>query len=100
MPSAIRAATEREVGAALEQTIEDRLREVAIMHHIAKRRQRFVRREQNRPPLQVPFIDHAIEDIGGVGGVREIPEFVDDEDVRGERWGGTANRTALGGGAG
>ena len=81
MPGAIGATTQREMGTPLEQAIQDRFREVAIMHHPTQGRQRFVRREQNRPPLQVPFVNHSIQHIGGIRGVREIPELVDDEDV-------------------
>ena len=46
--SAIRAPTQREMHTALE----NRFRKLAIMHHVAQRRQRFVRGEQNRPPVQ------------------------------------------------
>jgi len=52
------------------------------MHDVAQGRQGFVRREQHRPALQVPFIDDPVEHIRGVDGVREIAQLVDDEHMR------------------
>lgn len=77
MTGAVRAAAQREVDAPLEQAIEDRLREVAIMQHITERRQRLVGREEHRPPLEVSLVDHAIEHVRGIGGMREIAQLVD-----------------------
>lgn len=81
MSGAVRAAAQREMHAPLEQAIQNRLRQIAIMHHVAQGRQRFVRGEQDRPALEVAFVDDAIEDIRRIGGVREIPQLVDDQDM-------------------
>ena len=71
--------------APLEQAIQDRLGQVAIMEHIAKRRQRLIRRQQHRTVFEVALVDHAIEYIRRVGGVREVAQLVDDQDVRMEK---------------
>lgn len=68
--------------AALEQAIQDRLGEGAIMQYVAEGRQRFVRRQEHGLLGEVAFIDDAIEHVRGVGRVREVPEFIDHEHVR------------------
>ena len=82
MTGPVRAAAQREVHAPLEEAIQDRLGEVAIMHYLAQGRQRFVRRQQNRPTLEIPFVDDAIEHVRRVGSVREIAQLVDNQNVR------------------
>lgn len=68
--------------ASLEESIQDGLGQVAIMHDITQCRQRFVGREQNGPATQIAFIDDSIEHVRRVGRMGEISKLVDDQDVR------------------
>ena len=67
MPGTIGAPAHLEVGASLEQPIQDRLGEVAIMQHLPPRRQRLVRGHEHRLPAQIPLVDHAIEHVRRIG---------------------------------
>ena len=49
------------MSAPLEQAIQNRLREVAIMHHFPECRQWFVGGDEDWSTLQIPFVDDAIE---------------------------------------
>ena len=81
MAGPVRAAAQGEMHTAFEQPIQDGLGQVAIMHHIAQGRHRFVCRQQDRAVSEIAFVDDAIDDVGPVGRMREVAEFVDDEVV-------------------
>lgn len=82
MLGAHRRAIQGEQSAALEDAIEDGLCEVVVVEHVAPGGQRLVGREDHRPLLPVPIVDDVEEHVGGVGPVREVAHFVDDEDAR------------------
>jgi hypothetical protein len=78
---AVGGATQFEETAALEDAVQDRLGEIGIVQDPAPRGERFVRREKHRAMMQVAFVDDVEEDVGGVGPVGEIADFVDDQHV-------------------
>ena len=67
--------------AALEEAVEDRIREVRIMEHVSERGQGLVGADEDGTTSQVALVDDEIEHVGRVVGVRELAELVDDQDV-------------------
>lgn len=51
------------------------------MQHLAPVAQRFVGGEHHRTPSAMPVVDDVEQQVGGVGAVREIADFIHDEDV-------------------
>ena len=86
-----RRTIEREEPTALEDAVDNRVREVFIMQHAAPLVQRFIRGEDHRALLPMPIVDDMKEHVRGVGAAREIADFIDDENagmgVRRERCG-------------
>ena len=74
---AVGAAAHREVGAPVQEAIEDRLGEVSIMQHFAQGRQRFL--EQPRAVGEIAFVDDAVEHVRRVGRGGQVAELVNDE---------------------
>ena len=56
--------------------------EVFVVEHAAPRLERLVGGEDHGPMAAMPLVDDVKEHVGRVGAVREIADFVDDED----RW--------------
>ncbi len=79
---AVGATAHREVGASLQEPIENRFSQISIMQHLAQRRQRLVRREEHRAVREVALVDDAVEHIRRVGRVREVAELIDHKHVR------------------
>lgn len=52
--------------AALEHAIDDGLREILIVQHMASGLQRFIRREDHRPVPTMPLVDDMEEHVGAV----------------------------------
>jgi len=74
---AVGGATQFEETAALEDAVQDRLGQIGIVQDPAPRGEGFVRREKHRAVVQVAFVDDVEEDVGEVGPVGEIADFVD-----------------------
>jgi hypothetical protein len=68
----VRATAQREVRAPLEEAIDNRLRQVAIMQDLAQRRQRLVRGQQHRVLVTIPLVDDAVENGRRIRGVRQV----------------------------
>src|SRR4028119_2253742 len=62
------AAAEHEVGAALQEPVQDGLSEVSIMEHLTQGRQGLVGGDQDGAAAQVAQADDAEEHVGGIGG--------------------------------
>lgn len=86
-----RRTIQREEATALEDAIDNGVREVFIMQHASPLVQRFIRGEDHCPLLAMPIVDDVKEHVGRVRPVREVPDLVDDQDrgmrVRRERGG-------------
>ena len=76
-----RRSIEREQPAALEDAIEDGLRQVLIVQHTSPGGERFVRREDHGALLPMPVVDDVEEHVCGIGAVGEVAHFVADEDT-------------------
>ena len=81
MASPIGAPAQFDVPAAFEHTIEDRLGQIRVVQYAAPRRQGLVGGEDHGPVVQVPIVDDLEEDVGGIGPIAEVADFIDDEDV-------------------
>ena len=86
-----RRTIQREEATALEDAIDNRVREVFIVQHASPLVQRFIRGEDHRALLAMPIVDDVEEHVGRVGAVGEISDLIDDQDrgmrVRRERRG-------------
>src|SRR5277367_4928027 len=80
-----RAPNELDVPPILQDSVEQRLGEILIMEDIAPSPQRLVGGEESRSALNVPGIDDGVQDIGSIGGMREIAKLIDDEHLRGDK---------------
>jgi hypothetical protein len=80
--AADRGAIELDDPTALQDAVDDGVAEVIVVQHATPLIHRLVRREEHRPPLQVPLVDHVEEHVRGVVAVGEVAHLVDDEDVR------------------
>jgi hypothetical protein len=76
---------------ALENPIDDRVRQVFVVQHASPPCERFVRREDHRPLLAMSIVHHVEEHVGGIGAVREIADLIDHQygrmDIARERLG-------------
>jgi hypothetical protein len=70
------------VAPALEDAIDDGVREVIVVEHGAPSSRAFVRREDHRAPADVALVDDVEEDVRGIVAVGQVADLVDDEDVR------------------
>ena len=82
MRSSDRGAIERQETTTLEDAIDNRVRQVVIVKDAAPRVERLVRSEDHRALLAVPIVDDMKEHVSRVGTIREIADFVHDEDAR------------------
>ena len=87
MESADGWTVELEVPAALEDAIEDGLSEIFVVEDAAPGFERLVGRKEHGAFPTVAVVDDVEENVGGIGAVGEVADFVDDEDV-GMRVGG------------
>jgi hypothetical protein len=71
-----RRTIQREEAIALQDAVDDRVREVFVMQHAPPLVQRFIRGEDHRALLPMPIVDDVKEHIGGVGAAREVADFV------------------------
>jgi len=78
---AIGTAAELDESTALEDSVNDGFGEVVVVEDSAPVVERLVGGEDDRPPTQVAMVDDLEEDVGGVGAVGEVADFVDDEDM-------------------
>ncbi len=70
---------EREDSAALEDPIDDGMRQVLVVQDMAPGRHGLVRREDHRALLPMSIVDDMEEHVGGIRAVREVAHFVDDQ---------------------
>ncbi len=82
MLGAHRGAVQREDPAALEDTVDDRQREVVVMQHVSPGGDGFVGGKYHRTASLVAVVDDMEEHVRGVGAVGEIAYFIDDEQAR------------------
>ena len=69
--------------AVLKHAVDDGLSEVMVVQDVTPRGQRrLVGSEQHRAATLVAFVDDVEQDVGGVGSVGEISDFVYDQNVR------------------
>ncbi|GAC1455772.1 MAG: hypothetical protein PVSMB1_05340 [Gemmatimonadaceae bacterium] len=76
-----RGPVECEDSAALENAVDDRLRQVLIMQHAPPSRERLIRGEDHGALSPMAIVDHVEEHVRGVRAVREVAHFVDDQDA-------------------
>ena len=69
----------RDDAVALEAAVKDRLGQVVVVQRRAPVLERLVGGEQQRTPLEAAGVDDVEEDIGGIGAVAELAEFVHEE---------------------
>jgi hypothetical protein len=69
------------MGATLQELVQNGLRKICIMQHLAESGQRLVGSHDHGPVLQVAIVDHPVEHVGGIRGVALIAELVGDQDV-------------------
>lgn len=79
MPGADGRTIEGDDSTTLEDAVDDRGSEVLVVKHGSPRRGRLVGREDHRAALEVPSVDDVEEDIGRIGSVGQVTDFVDDE---------------------
>ncbi len=72
-----RRTIQREKATALEDAIDNRVREIFIMQHASPLVQRFIRGEDHRPFLAMAIVDDVKEHVGSVGTAREISDLID-----------------------
>ena len=83
MPGAIRWAVEQQQATVLKDAVDDGLSEVMVVQDVTPRGQRrLVGGEQHWTATLVAFVDDVEQDVGGVGSVGEISDFVYDQNVR------------------
>jgi len=73
------------VGAVFQHAVEDGLGEVAVVEDVAPFAQRFVGGEDHGLLAVEAAVDDAVEDVGGIVGVLEVADLVDDQ-IKGYRW--------------
>ena len=82
MAGAIRRAFKHEQPSSFEGAVDNRARQVVIMQDLAPLgHRRLVGRHEDGLALEMPVVDDVEEDVGGIGAVAQIANFVDDEDV-------------------
>jgi len=82
MLRAERRPVECEQAPTFQDAIDDGMREVFIVQDSAPRRHGFVRREDHRALPAMAVVDDVKEHVRGVGAIGEIPDLIDDEDIR------------------
>ncbi len=93
-------AADVDVGAALEEALEEAFCEVLVVKESAPGAKRLVGGEDGGALVEAALVDDAVEDVGGGVGVVEVAHLVDDEDVRGDvELGGVSELADLCGGA-
>jgi len=78
---AVRAAPQLDEASSFEDAVGDGLGEVVVVEDPAPLIKGLVGGEDHGPPAQVAVVDDLKEDVGGVGAVGEVADFVDDQDV-------------------
>ena len=81
MTGAPGTASEDDVLAALEDTVEEGLGELGVVQDGAPLAEGFVGGEDEGPALEAALVDDPPEEVCGVVGVVEVADLVDDEDV-------------------
>jgi len=79
------ATSELDVPPIFQDAVEERLGEILVMEHITPSPQRLVGGEKGRSALDVPGIDDGVQDIGRIGGMREVAELINDEHFGGDK---------------
>ena len=72
-----RRTIQREKATALEDAIDNRVREIVIMQHASPLVQQFIRGEDYRPFLAMPIVDDVKEHVGRVRAAREVSDLID-----------------------
>jgi hypothetical protein len=79
---AVAGASELDVAAVLEDTIEERLGQIGIVEHVPPRRKRLVGGEEHGLASEIALVHHLEEDVGGILGEGEVADLVEHQDVR------------------
>jgi hypothetical protein len=67
---------------ALEHAIDDGLRQILVVQYSPPGCQGLICRKDHRTMPPMALVDDVEEHVGGIGPVREVAHFVDDEDGR------------------
>ena len=82
MPGAIGRAVQERQATVLKHAVDDGLGEVMVVQDIAPcGERRLVGSEQHRAATLMAFVDDVEQDVGGIGSVGQIANFVDDQNV-------------------
>src|ERR1700730_871310 len=82
MTRSSRRSIEVDQTASFQDTIEDSGRHIFVVEYLAPLPQGFIGGEDHGPLSQVPVIDHMEQDVGGIGSIGQVAEFVDQQYMR------------------
>jgi hypothetical protein len=82
MLGAHRGAIEMEQSAALQDTVDDRRSEIVVVEHGSPIVRVLVRGEDDRAHRLMALGHDVVEDVRCVGAIGQVPDLIDDQDVR------------------
>jgi hypothetical protein len=66
---------------AFQNSIQDGGRQVVVVQHLSPLAERFIGGKDHRSLSQVAIVDDMKQDIGGIGTVGSVTNFIDDQNM-------------------